>query len=343
MSDTGTRVHDAHTTAWRPLDLLATARQAAPFHGASVLARTPKHFAQRALTHHQAHPSGSAATPALEAPAGQPGQAQASEDTTPPALPGAQWEQAFEAGRAQGRAEALQAWQAEQAQHQAQAEQSHSQALHTLWANIDAAVQTLVSDAQARHEPLKRLALHLAEELVLGELQLQPQAIDRLVQRCLDTLDARTSEQVLIELHPQDLARLQADPSAQADRPPRWQWLANEQLLPGSVRVRLNDTLVDDLIDHRLQALAAQLLAQPQAWVARSALRPSALAERQRQALPVEDALPRTPSPNTPLPESPTTENASAENPSSDNAMPAQDAPPDPGPPAAKPPPEDPA
>ena len=99
------------------------------------------------------------------------------------------------------------------------------------------------------------------------------------------------------------------------------------------MRVRLNDTLVDDLIDHRLQALAAQLLAQPQAWAARSALRPSALAERQRQALPVEDALPRTPSPLTPLPESPST----------DNAMPAQDAAPEPTAAVAEPPPEDPA
>lgn len=295
MSDTGARVFDPHTTAWRPLDLLASARTSAPFHGTSVLARSAKRFAQQALAQNPLTPGHS---PTASAPPDPTATELPDADAEVPleALSKAQWAQAFEAGRTQGRSEALQAFEIEQAQQHEQTQQAQQQAVLALWQSIDRAVTDLLSDPHTLHAPLKRLALHLAEELVLAELQLPPQAIDRLVQRCLDTLDARANEQVLIELHPDDLARLQAHPQVQADRPERWRWQADAQLLPGSVRVRLNETLVDDLIEHRLQALAAQLLPDPQAWSARSALQPSALAERQRQALPVEDALPRMPS-----------------------------------------------
>jgi hypothetical protein len=43
-------------------------------------------------------------------------------------------------------------------------------------------------------------------------------------------------------------------------------------LRPGSVRVRVQDTLVQDLIEHRLEPLARRLLVQPEAWMHNSSL-----------------------------------------------------------------------
>jgi hypothetical protein len=40
----------------------------------------------------------------------------------------------------------------------------------------------------------------------------------------------------------------------------------------GSVRVSVNDTVVEDLIEHRLEALARRVLAQPDAWLKQSGL-----------------------------------------------------------------------
>jgi hypothetical protein len=74
---------------------------------------------------------------------------------------------------------------------------------------------------------------------------------------------------------------------------------ADAQLRPGSVRVRAQDTVVQDLIETRLEPLARRLLAQPEAWMQQSTLvtdRAEALPadtpgrEWQRQVVDVEDA-----------------------------------------------------
>lgn len=200
---------------------------------------------------------------------------------------------AFAEGLAQGRREGAAETEA-RLQAQIEGARSHGlQAIHNLLIQLGEAVHGLQQQPETLHEPLKRLALHLAEELVLGELGLDASAIDRLVQRCVDAVDGQGASQLVVELHPADLSLLQQHPDAEADRPQGWVWQANEQLLPGSVRVRLNEALVSDFIEHRLHSLAKQLLAQPQRWAAQSAFVPEKLAERRRQDAPVEDALPR--------------------------------------------------
>jgi hypothetical protein len=47
---------------------------------------------------------------------------------------------------------------------------------------------------------------------------------------------------------------------------------ADTLLRPGSVRVRVQDTVVQDLIENRLEPLARRLLAQPEAWMQQSSL-----------------------------------------------------------------------
>ena len=148
-------------------------------------------------------------------------------------------------------------------------------------------LQALVENPQDLYEPLKRLALHVAEQLVLAELTLSGSAIERLVQRCLDELDLHGQGLVTIELNPQDKARLE---EKAGDMVKNIQLHGLAQLKPGSVRVLANDTQVEDLVQTRLQALANSLLGQPEAWREQSSFFKQPLSQRDSE---VTDASPR--------------------------------------------------
>jgi flagellar biosynthesis/type III secretory pathway protein FliH len=110
---------------------------------------------------------------------------------------------------------------------------------------------------------LKRLSVHLAEQLVLAELNLSGASIERLIQRCLDELSSHSHQSITVELNSQDKARLQ---ELSGEMFNNIQLHAVSSMQPGSVRVITDDTQVDDLIGHRLEALAQNLLAQPELW-----------------------------------------------------------------------------
>lgn len=139
------------------------------------------------------------------------------------------------------------------------------------------------NDPQALFEPVKRLALHISEQLVLAELTISGQAIERLVQRCLDEIDLHGQSAVTVELNPQDKARLE-DLGAEVIK--QMQLQAVPGLQPGSVRLVVNDSQIEDLIEHRLQAMANRLLNQPELWREQSAFFRQPLAQRDGQ---VED------------------------------------------------------
>jgi len=61
-------------------------------------------------------------------------------------------------------------------------------------------------------------------------------------------------------------------------------------LQPGSVRLLVNDSQIEDLIEHRLQAMANRLLNQPELWREQSAFFRQPLAQREGQ---VEDVAQR--------------------------------------------------
>ena len=202
--------------------------------------------------------------------------------------------QGYEQGRLHGMQQALE-------QGRAEAQHSRAQMGQRLTA-LETAVNELTQSPAQMHEPLKRLALHLAEQLVLAELSMSPQAIERLVQRCVDELAAQRGESVLIELHPDDLAPMQemlkamtaegAQPE-EAKKEPAWVLQANASLLPGSVRASAHDAVVSDLIEHRLDDLARQLLAVPATARRQSAFQSERLAARRAEVSQVLDAQPR--------------------------------------------------
>ena len=130
------------------------------------------------------------------------------------------------------------------------------------------AMQELSYNPDAMFEPMKMLSVHIAEQLVRGELTVSGQAIDRLVKSCLDDLGSH-DKAVVVTLNPDDLQRLQA---LQIDTQSELRLDPDPTLLPGSVRVRAHDAEIQDFIDQRLEALARRLLSDPEAWLKKSSL-----------------------------------------------------------------------
>jgi flagellar biosynthesis/type III secretory pathway protein FliH len=152
-------------------------------------------------------------------------------------------------------------------------------------------LNALLQDPKKFFEPLKRLALHVAEHVVMKELSTSTEAIERLVQRCLDELDHPAKGAVVVELNPQDKERLQAQDSALVAG---MRLDAVKGMKPGSVRLFANDTVVEDLVEHRLEALARSLMVDVEDWRAKSALaQPEAVAPESESESEVQDVEPK--------------------------------------------------
>lgn len=181
-------------------------------------------------------------------------------------------EQALEAARQEGLAQGHAAGLAEglaqgQAQGQAQA-QAAWQDQQGLLAQLVQQVPRLSEQLDAWREPMRELALHLAEQLVRGELRTSGEVVARLVQQALDTLE-QPSARVLALMHPDDAERLMAMASA---LPKDMRIQPDPSMTRGSVRVSTDDTLIEDLMSNRLQTLAQALLSSDSAWASRSVL-----------------------------------------------------------------------
>ena len=150
-----------------------------------------------------------------------------------------------------------------------------------LLAEVAQAVRTASAgpDAAQRFEPLKRLALHLASELVRQELALQPGLVERLVERCVRFLQPE-GRPVVVELNPQDLSLLRSqgllERMAQAVQAQALassdvgvlNWREDAKLSRGSVRARCEESTVEDLIEHRLASLMRELQVDTARWQA---------------------------------------------------------------------------
>ena len=172
-------------------------------------------------------------------------------------------------------------------------ETSTDEKIYLLMQEIQTGIASLTQEPKLLHEPLKRLALHLAEQLTLTELSLSSHSIEALVSRCIETLDIHQNSPIVVELNPSDMAVLQSRTPEPGEEKHTWRLQADATLLPGSVRVRADDAVVTDLVEHRLESLAQSLLSAPKTWQAQSAFQPERLNTRRGQANAVEDALPR--------------------------------------------------
>lgn len=173
-----------------------------------------------------------------------------------------------------------------QAQAAAAAQQAEQVAVLT---DLMSSLHGLNHEPQRFFEPLKRLALHMAEQLVRGELQVSGKAVANLVKQALDTL-GETREKVTLHLNPMDADALS---DAAPELVAQCAIEADAQLQRGSVRVSVNDAVVEDLIEHRLEALARRVLAQPDAWLEQSTLMNPVAAPTPRWASPASKPVVR--------------------------------------------------
>ena len=220
---------------------------------------------------------------------------------------------AYDKGLEEGRRQVREEWNAEKKKTRSTSE--------SIMVELDAAVRRVIDTPDKLYEPIKRLAMHLAEQLVLAELTVSSQAIERLVRRCVDELAPQRLAPITVELNAADLAVLQAMPVASAasnnlsagsasennntstktdgasakPAAPQWPWhlQASDDLLPGSVRASASDAVVSDLIEHRLEVLARGLLLDSTRGMAQSAFQPSRMAARMSGEREVVDAQPR--------------------------------------------------
>jgi flagellar biosynthesis/type III secretory pathway protein FliH len=199
-------------------------------------------------------------------------------------------EEARQEGLAQGHAAGLAEGLAQgQAQGQAQA-QAAWRDQQGLLAQLVQQVPRLSEQLDAWREPMRELALHLAEQLVRSELRTSGEVVARLVQQALDTLE-QPSARVLALMHPDDAEQLMAMAS---ELPKDMRIQPDPSMTRGSVRVSTDDTLIEDLMSNRLQMLAQALLSSDSAWASRSVLlheSAAATSLRQRAQDMDEDAI----------------------------------------------------
>jgi flagellar biosynthesis/type III secretory pathway protein FliH len=185
------------------------------------------------------------------------------------------YDEGFAAGVAQAKAES-------QTEEQKRQQQEHQEKLAQLQAVIDN-LQQLTYNPDAMFEPMKKLAVHLAEQLVRGELAQSPQAISRLIDNALRELNASGDKAVIIHLHPEDLEAYRPLVASFGDslilRP-------DSMLERGSVRVSLDGSVVEDLMQRRVDGVKKSLAQAPApSWRAGG----NSLASRVQQGHPVDD------------------------------------------------------
>jgi flagellar biosynthesis/type III secretory pathway protein FliH len=157
------------------------------------------------------------------------------------------------AARAEGAAEA-----------QAQADQQiglvRAENLATLQGEFTEFMHALQSDVAQRQplfQPLRDLALALAEHLARVEISQSDAAIDAVINTAINDLDPTDLGQIEIHVSESWAERLKGQPlQGVADGYPV---IADEGLSDGDVRLIVNDAQVEDLIANRIQQIAQQL------------------------------------------------------------------------------------
>ena len=162
--------------------------------------------------------------------------------------------QAFAEGQAQGQQEAKQMLEMEGESAGAQ----RSIELRDMLGELISDAQSHLIAHQDLFDPLKTLALALAEQIARTELSLSDASLSAFIERSLMEIDPLQVGELVIHvsndwyerLQQPELARVIADYTLRRD----------DSLQPGSVRLAIQDTSIDDLIEHRLAELGQQIL-----------------------------------------------------------------------------------
>lgn len=118
------------------------------------------------------------------------------------------------------------------------------------------ALNNSLSDSSQFFFPMEKLAVHLAVQLVRGELSLSGAAISRLISNCLVDVDPQT-EKLSLKLNPDDLEMFNLLDSEFSGS---LKLVRDPSIARGGVRVEMANGAIEDLIENRLDALAKSVL-----------------------------------------------------------------------------------
>jgi flagellar biosynthesis/type III secretory pathway protein FliH len=107
------------------------------------------------------------------------------------------------------------------------------------------------------YQPLKKLALHLAEQLVRGELTLSSSAIERLTREALKDLEHQGEGPIVVQMNSADVIKFRTSLDGELEG---LDLRADDDLPQGSVQISIDDSAIEDLITHRLSTLSEKLL-----------------------------------------------------------------------------------
>jgi len=144
-------------------------------------------------------------------------------------------------------------------------------------------IQTASTRVSEFFEPVSRLSVHIAEQLVRGELTVGPVAITRLVQGCLDAIEERASKQEpVLKMHPADLEMFL---NGFDGEPTGVSLVADDRLARGDVSLQMDHSVIDDLLSHRLEEIAQYVFG-------RSTGDDDLLLDEENESISAEDSMP---------------------------------------------------
>ena len=158
---------------------------------------------------------------------------------------------------ASARAEGVVEGQAQAEQQFAQTHAERLDAVQSEFADFMASLQSDFAQRQPLFQPLRDLALALAEHLARVELSLSDAAIDAVINTVINSLDPSDLGQIEIHVSEAWAERLKGQPlQGVADGYPV---ITAEGLSDGDVRLVVNNAQVEDLIAERIEQLAQQM------------------------------------------------------------------------------------
>jgi hypothetical protein len=188
-----------------------------------------------------------------------PGQVNAGTETAAPSSNGetSYAQQQVDDLVASARAEGVVEGQAQAEQQFAQTHAERLDAVQSEFADFMASLQSDFAQRQPLFQPLRDLALALAEHLARVELSLSDAAIDAVINTVINSLDPSDLGQIEIHVSEAWAERLKGQPlQGVADGYPV---ITAEGLSDGDVRLVVNNAQVEDLIAERIEQLAQQM------------------------------------------------------------------------------------
>jgi flagellar biosynthesis/type III secretory pathway protein FliH len=161
--------------------------------------------------------------------------------------------QAFADGQTQGQVEGRQAMRQEAEEMSAELNIQ----LRDEFAEFLRAVEDNLVNAQNLFDPLKKLALTLGEQIARTELNHNDESIRRFIERSIAEIEPTQLTALVLHVSTSWYERLQKEPLQSVVQ--NYEVRVDDKLSIGSIRLTVQDTSIEDLIERRVQQLSEQL------------------------------------------------------------------------------------